>query len=219
MKPKVFCVIPAFKEEKRISVVIKKIKKLKIVSKIIVVDDGSPDKTTEVAKKAGAEVVRYEKNQGVGYATIIGLKRAIGLRPDIIIFLDADGQHDPLYIPKFIEKITNGFDYAYGLRDLSNYPINRKIGNWSLTILTNLICPTKIRDVECGFRAFTYETAKKLNLKANRYEREVDFIYEVWRNKLKVSHVEIKVPKFYPKPAIIRGFKNFWYLLRRRFNF
>jgi len=214
MKMKTIAIIPAFNEEKRIRDVIRKTRKY--VDKVIVVDDGSKDKTSEVSKKVGAEVIRYDENKGVGYATKIGLKKAISLKPDIIIFLDADGQHEPKYIPYFINAIKNGADYVYSYRDLSNYPLNRKIGNWGLRILTNILCPTGIRDTECGYRAISLNAAKKLKLKANKYEREVDFAYEVWRNKLRISEVKIKVPKFYPKFAMIRGFKNFFFLLKRR---
>jgi len=216
MKHKVIAIIPAFNEEKRVGETIKKTRKY--VDKVIVIDDDSTDKTTEVSKKAGAEVIRYEKNKGKGYATKLGLNKAILLKPKIIILLDADGQHDPKYIPYFIEKIENGANYVYGKRSFKNYPINRKIGNLGLIILTNLFCPTKIRDIECGYRAFTFEVAKKLNLKSERYELEMDFAYEAWKNKLKIAYVEVKVPMYYPKPAIIRGFKNFFYLLKRRFK-
>lgn len=213
---KVIAVLPAYNEEKRINSTISKTKKY--VDKIIVVDDGSEDKTAEVSKKSGAEVIRYEKNQGVGYATRTGLKRAILLKPDVIIFLDADGQHDPKYIPQFIKAIEDGADYVCGWRDLSNYPLNRKIGNWGLQFLTNLLCPTGIKDTECGYRAVTLDAAKKIKLKGMRYEKDSEFAYEVWRNKLKVSQVKIVVPVFHPKSAIVRGFKNFGFLLRRRFN-
>jgi len=214
MKSKVIAVIAAYQEEKRIGNVIKETKKY--VDKVIVIDDGSTDKTAEVAKKSGADVISYELNRGKGYATKLGLVKAISLKPQIIILLDADGQHNPNYIPSFIDAIKNGADYVYGKRSFKNYPINRKIGNWSLIILTNLLCPTKIRDIEGGYRAFTYEVAKKLNLKSERYELEMDFAYEAWRNKLKISYVEIKVPMYYPKPATLRGFGNFSYLIRRR---
>jgi len=211
---KVVCVIPAYNEERRIENVIKSAKRY--VDKIIVVDDGSKDETASIAKKSGAKVIRYKNNKGVGYATKIGLKVALKEKPNILIFIDGDGQHNPIYIPKFINAIKNGAEYVYGLRDLYNYPLDRKIGNKALTFLTNLICPTEIKDTECGYRALNYSAAKKLELKANKYEREMDFIYEVWRNKFRVSAVKIKVPKFYPKFAIIRGFRNFIFILKRR---
>jgi len=216
MKSKVIAVIPAFNEEKKIRTTV--LKTRRYVDKVLVVDDGSVDKTALVAKKAGAEVIRYETNQGICDATKVGLKKAISLKPEIIVFLDADGQHDPKYIPYFIKAIENGADYVCGKRDLSKYPFNRKIGNWGLKVLTNLLCPTGIMDTECGYRALRLNTAKKLDLKAKGYGREMDFAYSVWKNKLKVKQIKLGVGIFYPKAAIKRGFKNFSYLLKRRFN-
>jgi len=214
---KVIAVLPAYNEEKRIKDTILKTKRY--VDKIIVVDDGSTDKTAEIAKKAGANVIKYTKNQGVDYASRIGLENAIKMKPDTILFVDADGQLDPKYIPQFIKAIEDGADYVAGWRDLSNYPLDRRIGNWGLTKLSNIFCPTGIHDAECGYRAMTLDTAKKIKLIGNKYEREMDFVCEIWKNKLKVKEVKIKVPVYYPKPAIKRGFKNFLFLLKKRFYF
>jgi len=216
MNPKVIAVLPAYNEEKRIRNTVLKTKKY--ADKVIVVDDGSLDKTSLIAKKAGAEVIRYEHNQGVCNATRVGLKRAISLKPEIIIFLDADGQHDPKYIPYFVEAIENGADYVCGKRDLSRYPFNRKIGNLGLTLLTNILCPTGIMDTECGYRALKLSAAKKLVLKASGYGREMDFAYNVWKNKLKIKQIKLGADKFHPKSAIGRGFKNFFYLIKRRLD-
>jgi glycosyltransferase involved in cell wall biosynthesis len=217
---KAIVIIPAYNEEKRIGSVIKKTKKY--VDKIIVIDDGSSDNTAKVSKKYGAQVIRYERNRGVGYATKTGLSKAISLKTDIIVFLDADGQHVPDYIPYFINAIKNGADYVCGRRDLSKYPFDRKIGNWGLKVLTNLICPTGIMDTECGFRALSFDAAKKIDLRTEkygeRYGREMDFAYNVWKNKFKIKQIRIEVPVFYLKAAIGRGFKNFFYLIKRRFN-
>jgi glycosyltransferase involved in cell wall biosynthesis len=214
---KVIVVIPAYDEEKTIGTIIKRTRKY--VDKVIVVDDGSTDKTSEVSKKFGAEVIRYKRNQGAGHASRVGLKEAIRMKSDIILFLDGDGQLDPQYIPKFIDSIKNGADYVAGWRDLSNYPLDRKIGNWGLTKLSNIFCPTGLHDTECGYRAMSLYAAKKIKLIGKRYEREMDFAYELWRNKLKIKEVKIKIPVFYSKSAIKRGFNNFFFLVKRRFHF
>jgi len=211
---KTVAVIAAFNEEKRIKDVIKKTRKY--VNKVIVVDDGSKDKTAEVSKKAGAEVIRYEKNRGKGYAIRLGLKKAISLKSDIIIFLDADGQHNPDYIPYFVNAVEDGADYVCGRRDLSRYPLNRKIGNWGLKVLANLLCPTGIMDTECGFKAFNLRAAKQLNLKSERYETEMDFAFNAWKNKFKIKQIRIEVPVYHSKAAVKRGFKNLFYLLKMR---
>ena len=214
---KVIVVIPAYDEEKTIGTIIKRTRKY--VDKVIVVDDGSTDKTSEVSKNSGADVIRYKRNQGAGYASRVGLKEAIRMKSGIVLFIDADGQLDPQYIPKFIDSIKNGADYVAGWRDLSNYPLDRKIGNWGLTKLSNIFCPTGLHDTECGFRAMSLYAAKKIKLVGKRYEREMDFAYEVWRNKLKIKEVKIKIPVFYSKSAIKRGFNNFFFLVKRRFHF
>jgi glycosyltransferase involved in cell wall biosynthesis len=211
---KTVAVIAAFNEERKIKDVIERTKKY--VDRVIVVDDGSRDKTSEVSRKAGAYVIRYEKNRGKGYATKVGLEKAIKLKPKIIVFLDADGQHNPDYIPNFIKALESGADYVCGCRDLSEYPFNRKIGNWGLKVLTNLLCPTGIMDTECGFRALSLEAAKRLDLKSDRYEVEMDFAFNVWKNKFKTKQIKIYVPIFHSKAAIKRGFKNFYYLMKRR---
>lgn len=215
---KTIAILPAYNEEKNIGKTIERIRKLKVIDKIIVIDDGSKDKTAEIAKKHKALLIRYENNRGKGYATKIGLNKAISMKPEIIILLDADGQHDPQYIPFFIEAIRNGADYVCAVRDLTNYPFNRKIGNWGLKVLTNLFCPTGIMDTECGYRAFSLEAAKKLDLKSERYELEMDFAYNAWKNKFKIKQIKVYVPIFHSKAAIVRGFKNFFYLVKRRID-
>lgn len=209
-------VITAYNESKRIGKVLKGARKF--VDRVIVVDDGSTDNTASVSKKAGATVIRYEVNMGKGYALRIGLKRALSLKPKVIVFMDADGQHDPKYIPKFLDAIKNGADYVYGKRDLSNYPLNRKVGNLGLTLLTNLFCPTGIMDTECGFRAMTSKAARKLSLRSDLYGIEMDFACSAWKNGFKIDKVKIDVPVFHPKKAVGRGFRNFVFLLERRFS-
>ncbi len=223
---KIIAIIPAYNEEKtgKISSVIRKTKKY--VKNVIVVDDGSTDNTSKVAKRAGAKVIRYKMNQGILYATYLGIKEALKDKADIIVILDADGQHDPKYILEFISKIREGYDYVYGKRNIENYPLNRKIGNFGLTFLANFFCPTGISDTECGYRAFSRKAARKIKLyyklrsdrRPKGYEREMNFIYEVWRNKLKVDRIVLAQTVFHPKKAVARGFKNFFWLLKKRFH-
>jgi len=95
-------VIPAYNEEKRIGRVIESAKKY---GNVVVVDDASDDGTVKASLKAGAHVIRMNVNSGVGAATCMGMRYALRKGADIIVTIDADGQHDPKYIPRFVKAI------------------------------------------------------------------------------------------------------------------
>jgi glycosyltransferase involved in cell wall biosynthesis len=209
----VVIVIPAHNEEKTIANVIKKAKKY---GKIIVVDDASTDKTNKIAKKLGAVVIRHKTNKGLGSSLQTGFQHALKMNYDVIITLDADGQHDPDDIPKFLNKINEGYDFVLGDRDLSRYPFVKRFGNFFLNLATNFISGTNVKDTESGFRALRKDTLKKLYLKAEKYEIAVEIIFEAGRNKLKIANVPVKSPLYVKGVGVIDGFKNFNYILKRR---
>ena len=105
MKKKIFAIIPAYNEEKHINKVVKQTKKY--VDNVIVVDDGSKDKTKAAASKAKAIVLRHLVNLGKGASLKTGCDYAVKNNADIMIVIDADAQHDPDEIPKFLETIKN----------------------------------------------------------------------------------------------------------------
>jgi len=209
----VVIIMPAHNEEKTIAGVIRKAKRY---GKVVVVNDASKDKTDAVAKKAGAVVINRKANGGLGAALRTGFERALKMKCDVIITLDADGQHDPEDIPKFLEKIEEGYDFVLGNRGLREYPFIKKFGNFFLNRLTNFISGTNLKDTESGFRAFTKDALKRLYLKAERYEIAVEIIFEVGKNKLRTANVPIKSPVYVKGVGVIDGFKNFRYLMHRR---
>src|SRR3989338_3249144 len=103
---KIVAILPAFNEEKTIGAVILKLKNY--VSQIIVIDDGSKDRTSQIAKEHGALVYRHLINRGLGGALGTGIKAGLQNEADIIVTLDADGQHDPAEISELIKPIMNG---------------------------------------------------------------------------------------------------------------
>lgn len=206
-------IIPAYNEEKTIGDIIKKSKKY---GKVIVINDASTDRTASIAQNAGAIVISHKKNSGLGSALRTGFERALKMNVDVIITLDADGQHDPDDIKKFIEKINEGYDFVLGERNLRNYPFTKKFGNFFLNIATNFISGTNLKDTESGFRAFKKNALKKLCLKAERYEIAVEIIFEVGRNKLKATNVPIKSPTYVKGVGVIDGIRNFLFLMHRR---
>lgn len=206
-------VIPAYNEERTVAEIVKRSKKY---GTVVVVDDASRDKTSQVAKKAGAMVVRRKSNGGLGSALRTGFEKALGMNADIIVTIDADGQHTPEEIPKLIGRINEGYDFVLGRRDLSKYPFVKKLGNFLLNLLTNLIAGTNIKDTESGFRAFRGAALKKFYLRAERYEIAVEIIFEVGRNRLKYANVEVDSPRYRKGVSFRDGINNFRYLLRRR---
>ena len=107
---KMCAVIPAYNEEKNLGLILKKVKAHSI--DIIVIDDGSIDQTATIAEREGAHLIRHPINKGKGDAIRNGFQLALEKGYDIIISLDADGQHDPGEIPHFIEKINNNSPFA-----------------------------------------------------------------------------------------------------------
>ena len=152
-KPKVSAVIPAYNEKKTIGSIVEK--GLPFADEVIVINDGSTDDTSILACGAGARVFEMEHNMGVLSAIRRGLREAEG---DIIVTLDADGQHDPTEIPKLIQPILDDeADLVMGARPSFPY-----WSEWFLTWLTSLRVPCE--DASTGFRAIRKEYAEKMQI-------------------------------------------------------
>lgn len=218
MKCMILAVIPAYNEERSVGNVVKRAKKY--VDEVVVVDDGSRDKTAIIAKKAGAIVIRHRVNKGFGAALRTGMKYALKKKAEIIILLDADGQHKPEDIPKFVKKIREGYDFVLGERDLRKYPLIKKIGNLFLTVSADFISGTYLRDTESGYRAFSYKGLKKIYpyLKGKKYEIAAEMIFAVGLFGLRYTNVKVDSPIYiYGKGVgVLDGIRNFTYLLKKR---
>ena len=152
-KPKVSAVIPAYCEETTIGSVVERC--LPFVDEVIVINDGSKDDTSLIARGAGASVIEMEQNRGVLRTIRRGLKEASG---DIVVTLDADGQHDPAEIPKMIQPILeNEADLVMGARPSFPY-----WSEWFLTWLTSIRVP--VDDASTGFRAIREEFAREMRV-------------------------------------------------------
>nr|WP_048056414.1 glycosyltransferase family 2 protein [Methanocaldococcus fervens] len=209
-KDEVFIVVPAFNEEKMIGKTLKSLKK-EGYKNIIVVDDGSADKTSEIAIKENVIVCRHLLNRGLGGALGTGIKCALMYKPKIIVTFDADGQHHPKDIEKVVKPILfDGFDMVVGSRmmdknELKNMPLVKRIGNFGLNFITRLMGGYFVTDSQSGLRAFSYEAAKKIikDLKSDRYEVSSEFIILAKKHKLKLKEVPIKT--IYTEYSISRG--------------
>jgi len=190
-----YVIIPAYNEEKYISAVIKKTKKY--CKNIIVVDDGSKDKTVHLVKKEQVDLLQHKKNAGKGIALKTGCNYAVKKGAEILIVLDADGQHDPSFIPAFISAITKQKkDIVFGARKFSRQmPFLFRFGNWFISMTISALHGIRLKDTQSGFRAFTAQAYKKIKWTASRYAVESEMIARAGRKGLK--YVEIDIPTIY----------------------
>lgn len=166
------------------------------MDKVIVVDDGSIDMTAEIAKATGALVIEHEKNFGKGVAlqTILNIIREE--KPDVLVLLDADGQHDPNEIPTIIEPILRGeADIVIGSRfkGKSKIPLYRKIGLKILSKMARSLSDFGISDPLSGFRALSKIAYEKINLTERGYGTEVEMLIQARENNLRITEVPIRV--------------------------
>lgn len=169
---KLLIYMPALNEEKGLGGVIKDLpKKIEGIDEIktLVVDDGSTDRTADIARKNGADVISHGTNKGVGSAFHSAVEYALDNRVDILVSIDADRQFNSKQIPDIIQPILkNEADMVTGDRFHSGIPENmsktKYWGNKQMSRLISLISGKKFRDVSCGFRAYSREALLKLNL-------------------------------------------------------
>ena len=189
-------VLPAKNEAAAIGQTIEKIKQLQAIDKIeiIVVNDGSTDSTKVVAEQAGARVVSHPYSKGNGAAIKTGAREAIG---SIIIFMDADGQHDPQDIPRLIEKIGQGYDLVVGARQKgSQASISRGIANKIYNNLATYMTEHPVEDLTSGFRAVRSDKFKEfLYLLPNGFSYPTTSTMAFFRAGYSVGYVPIHAAK------------------------
>jgi glycosyltransferase involved in cell wall biosynthesis len=187
-------VLPAYNEEVAIGSIVLLSKQY--VDRVIVVDDGSSDRTAEVAARAGAEVIVHSPNKGKGMAFKTGFAAAEGA--DIIVTMDSDGQHNPSDIPKLVAPILRGeADMVNGSRYLSGHatdtPAYRRIGQTILDRATVMNSGVQITDSQSGFRAFSASATSIFRFNAHGMAIESEMLADAGRYGLRVKEVPIGV--------------------------
>ncbi len=207
---KTLIIIPAYNEELTIGSVVALARKY---GDVLVVDDGSADRTSEIAQNAGAIVVKHETNMGKGAALRTGFDYALANGYDAAVCLDADGQHNPDEIPALLEPIANGrADLVIGSRYLGankkRIPLYRRFGLWVLNEGIKVATTMNV-DSQSGFRAMALEALKKMNLNSNGYSAETDIVIKAKEMGLRVREVPINVrydvPNKHKKNPVTHG--------------
>jgi glycosyltransferase involved in cell wall biosynthesis len=188
-------ILPAYNEADRISDVISNISiSSPTRHSIIVVNDGSNDKTSLYAKKSRAIVINHNRNKGYGGALRTGIRRAIDDKFDFMVLIDADGQHDASQINRILEPLLKDeADFTIGSRFLEpvDLPFPKK---WSIPLLNNIISfitGIKISDTQSGFRGFTLEVARNFTLKEDGMGASLEILFDAIASKSKIIEVPI----------------------------
>ena len=194
--PKVMAAIPAFNEEHAIGSVITLAKPH--VDIVVVIDDGSKDRTSKISERLGAHVIRHRTNEGKGRAIKDAFHIAQKNKMDILVLIDADGQHDPECIPALLEPIIEGeADIVVGSRFLDKngtkeMPFKRKVGNKVLSVATAAGSGKNVKDSQSGYRAFSKKAFNNMNPIVNGFAIESEMLIEAGKHKLRIEEVPIE---------------------------
>ena len=193
-EPLVSVVLPAKNESAVVASVVERIRAIVPEAEILVVDDGSVDGTGHVAKQAGASIVRNPVSLGNGAAIKAGARVAKG---NTIVFMDADGQHDPKDIPRLLSALDEGFDMAVGARDSdSQASFGRSIANRFYNVLASYMTGRKIEDLTSGFRAVKADRFREfLYLLPNGFSYPTTSTMAFFRAGYPVAYVPIKAAR------------------------
>jgi glycosyltransferase involved in cell wall biosynthesis len=207
LTPAISIILPARNEAAGLALTLPRLRQLYPDAELIVVDDGSTDETSQVAESNGAQVLRSPYGMGNGAAIKRGTRSATG---DILVFMDADGQHDPSDIARLLEKLEQGFDMAVGARDRSGQAnVQRSIANGFYNRLASQMTGHYIADLTSGFRAVRAERFREfLHLLPNGFSYPTTSTMAFFRSAYSVAYVPIPVSKRVGTSSHIRPFKD-----------
>jgi len=205
---KIFIVMPAFNESKTIEKVMEEL--LPRGLQLVVVDDGSHDKTPSLVGKVQEKypeqvrLYRHPINRGLGAAIRTGIEACILEDPSVIVTFDADGQHhvDDL-LPVIRPVIEDDADVVIGIRDFREMPFRKKFGNVVMNIITHIFYGISVNDSQSGLRALSLNAAETIELHSRDYGVSSEIIGEVKRKKLKL--VEVPIETIYTDYSLSKG--------------
>ncbi|BCM92008.1 putative glycosyltransferase [Abditibacteriota bacterium] len=213
----VSAVIPCLNEEETLAFCIRKaqnaFKKLNINGEVVVADNGSTDKSVEIAEQLGARVV-HQSEKGYGAALKAGIEGAHG---DVVVMGDADDSYDWESLGEFVHKIDEGNDLVMGNRFRGGIEAgampwhHRYIGNPVLSFVARVVCRAPIGDFHCGMRAFTKKGYEQMHLQTSGMEFASEMIISSARNGLRIAEIPTKLyPDKRSRPPHLRSFRDGW---------
>lgn len=190
---KICALIPAFNESGWIASVVQGAKEHGGL--VVVIDDGSTDRTAEIAEAAGAVCLRHKKNEGKGSALRTGILYVLERDFSHVLFLDGDGQHRPEDIPRLIEAARRtGADIVIGARQFerARMPLERYYSNRMASTVASWLAGQQVLDSQSGFRLIRVDKLRGLELKAKRYEIEMEILIKMSRAGCRIEHAPVE---------------------------
>lgn len=190
---KIWVVIPAYNEGINLEILLDELKKKGL--SVFVVDDGSRDNTYSLAKEKADLVIRNQRNRGKGMSLSKGISYLFAHEKfDYIIIMDADGQHSPSDLGKFLKEAKKGEDFVVGNR-MENHlgmPFIRVATNRFMSWLISLIARQKIPDTQCGFRLIKREVLENISINTKKFEIESEILIKAARSGFRIKSIPIK---------------------------
>lgn len=200
-------VIPAYNEETNIGQVVRDA--CRVAPLVVVVDDGSHDRTFARAREAGAVVVRHAVNRGLGGALGTGIAAALKLGAAAIVTMDADGQHRAADAGRVFQRLRQGdVDFVIGSRmirgeEQGKMPVHRALFNTAGNVVTYLLFGVWVSDSQSGLRGLSRCAAQTIDLRTNGMEVSSEFIKEIKARRWRVA--EIAIPAIYTEYSLSKG--------------
>ena len=222
LKPRVTVLICSLNEGATVASVLSGVPRW--VHEVLLVDGHSTDDTVDKARQVRPDIhVVYQPGKGKGEALRHGVQKASG---DIIVTLDADGQTDPAEMPKFIEPLLDGYDWAKGSRLTYGRPLNmpwhRWLGNRVLAITSNILYGTRYTDICSGYNAFRKEAFQHLKLSYDSFEMEQQMLVKIKKARMKVkevAHLDVgRIDGVSKISSVKQGFIDWFVIISERFR-
>lgn len=194
---KIYVIIPALNEQNRIISLLKSVNKYFPPSRVIVVDDGSVP-ALKISPVYPVWLLRHRINLGKGMAMHTGADFAFNKGAHAVIFLDADGQHNPREIPVFIKYFHQGYDVIFGSRQAGlNTPLIRYLGNKFASLYIRFLFGIYISDILSGYRGLTAEAYQLLHWTSSHYGVETEIVARLGKYKHQLKWTEIPIENIY----------------------
>jgi glycosyltransferase involved in cell wall biosynthesis len=200
-------VIPAYRAMRTLPSVVQAVRDALPAVRVVVVDDGSGDETATVAETLADRTIRLGRNRGKGAALRAGFESALGFGDEVVLTLDADGQHDPSYAPVLVHAL-DACDIVIGARTRrgSPMPLRRRMTNAMASLAIAHVAGIRLDDTQSGFRAIRRQVLEHVQARGDRYEFETDFLIRAARAGFRARNV--KIPTLYGSASHFRSMSD-----------